>query len=51
MPVIRAEGKIEELEAMAANAQLTLDWLWTLNIQAVIVASVCTGDSLLNFEY
>ena len=25
MPVIRAEGKIEELEAMAANAQLTLD--------------------------
>ena len=25
MPVIRAEGKIAELEAMAANAQLTID--------------------------
>ena len=31
MPVISAEGKIAELEAMAANAQLTIDWLWTLN--------------------
>ena len=25
MPVIGAEGKIAELEAMAANAQLTID--------------------------